>query len=198
MPISRQPIGIRESLKCNTLGYLEKRVAVMFWKRFGQTQRAGRLFNQASENWEQRQYFLLEGDKERATEASIEVIRLCQLSIQKDGRTADAYVLLATALLSSASQFSRRKNPDQYEFLLSRAAAVIHLWYSLPYKGNLISESTAAVGERLWRITVDQIMQDKKLSETDMVTLMYTYRNKLAANTISPASFPEIQKVIMG
>ena len=180
------------------LGYLGKRAVAMFWKRFGQAQQASKLFKQANEYWQQHEHFPLEGDERSADETCIEVIRLCQLSIQKDRRTADAYVLLATALLSTASQFSRHQNRDHYEFLLSRAAAVIQQWYSLPYKGNLVSEDTAAIGERLWRITVDQIMQDKKLSESDTLALMYSYRNELAANTVSPASFPEIQKVIMG
>ena len=168
----------------------------MFWNRFDHAQTTDELFNQANEHWHQRQRFILEGDEESSREARAEVIRLCQISIQNDERVGDAYVLLANALFSAASQISRYTNPGQYEFLMSRAMAVIHFWYSLPHRSFPVTKKIA-LGDRLWRMTVDQFMQDKELPENEVIALMDRYRDSLAAETIPPSSFPEIQQVIL-
>ena len=168
----------------------------MLWNKFDQAQITDELFNEANEHWQRRQRFILEGGEGSAREAQAEVIQLCQLSIQRDERVGDAYVLLAKALLSAASQVSRYTDPDQYEFLQCRAIAVIHLWYSLPHRSYPVTKNTAN-GDRLWRMTVDQLMQDKALPENEAIALMDSYRDSLSAATISPTSFPEIEKAIL-
>lgn len=170
----------------------------MFWKRFRSAQSAGKFFNQANEHWHQRQRFLLEGDEESERDACAEVIRLCQLSIQADQRSGDAYVLLANALTVATSHGPGRSDQERYEFLQSRAAAVIHLWYTLPHRGYPTTKiNNTAIGERLWRIMVDDISQDKSLPEDATVALVESYRDNLAAETTSPDSFEKIKGIIL-
>jgi len=168
----------------------------LFWKKFGQAQSANKLFNQASDHWRRRQQSLLQKDEAGAEQACLEVIRLCQLSIQSDEKMGDAYVLLSNALSVAASHTSMPSDPERYEFLQSRAAAVIHLWHSLPHRGYPITKNTAH-GERLWRIIVDDLTRDKSLSEDAVIALMESYRDSLAAETILPDSFDKIKAIIV-
>lgn len=196
MPTSKQLTGIRESLTFKDLGNVG-REAKLFWKRFGRAQSAGKLFNQANEHWHRRQRLLRDGDDEGARKACLETIRLCQLSIQGDERMGDAYVLLANALTVAASHDPGHSDQERYEFLQSRAAAVIHLWYTLPHRGYPTTKiNNTAIGERLWRIMVDDISQDKSLPEDATVALVESYRDNLAAETTSPDSFEKIQELI--
>lgn len=169
----------------------------MFWKKFKQAQSANELFNQASEQWRRRQRFMGEGDEERERAACVEVMRLCQLSIQADERMGDAYVLLANALTVAASHGSGRLDKERYEFLQSRAAAIIHFWYTLPHREYPITKNTA-IGERLWRIMVDDISQDKSLSKDAVIELIESYRDSLSGEAISPGSFEKIRGMILG
>ena len=169
----------------------------MFWKKFGQAQSANKLFNQASDHWRRRQQFLLQKDEAGAEQACLEVIRLCQLSIQSDEKMGDAYVLLSNALSVAASHTSGPSDPERYEFLQSRAAAVIHFWYSLPHRDYPITKNTAH-GERLWRILVDEVRRDKSLpSDNATIAVMESYRDNLAAETILPDSFDKIKAIIV-
>jgi len=170
----------------------------LFWKRFGQARSAGKLFNEATKHWvKMRSYFFVDEAKV-CTELS-EVIRLCQLSIERDERMGDAYVLLANALTSAASHGLGRSDQERYEFLQSRAAAVIHFWYTLPHRGYPITKrNTTVIGERLWRIMVDDISQDKSLPKNAVLTLMDSWRDSLATDTISLGSFQHIQEQIKG
>jgi len=158
-----------------------------------------RFFNQASEQWRRRQRFLLQGEEERAAEAAAEVVRLCQLALSASQRNGDAYVLLANALLSASFAGPGRSDPQRYEFLQARAAAVIHLWYSLPHRGYPITKSAnRAIGERMWRIAVDEIGHSRSLSsERAAIALMDSYRDTLAASVLSQASFQDIEGMIL-
>jgi len=165
----------------------------LFWNKFDQAQTTDELYNQANEHWHRRQRFIREGDGDRAREVCAEVVQLCQLSIQGNKKMGDTYVLLARALLSAASQISSYLNQEQHQFLQSRAIAVIHSWYSLPHRGYPVTKN-AAIGDRLWRITVDQLMQDRALPEGDVIALMDSYRDSLSVSTVSPDSFEEIKR----
>lgn len=169
----------------------------MFWKKFGQAQSANKLFNQASDHWRRRQQFLLQKDEAGAEQACLEVIRLCQLSIQSDEKMGDAYVLLSNALSVAASHTSGPLDPERYKFLQSRAAAVIHFWYSLPHRDYPITKNTSH-GERLWRILVDEVRRDMSLpSDNATIAVMESYRDNLAAETILPDSFEKIKTMIV-
>ncbi len=165
------------------------------WKRFGQARSAGKLFNEAAEHWRRRQNFLLQGDDESAQKACADVVRLCQISIQSDQKEGDAYVLLANALLSAASEFSKYTNPDQHKFLWLNGAAVIQLWHSLPHRGYPITKNQA-IGDGLWRITVDELKEEEGLTESEAINLMNSYKNRLATYAISPSSFEGIREIV--
>jgi hypothetical protein len=160
-----------------------------------QPRSAYKLFNYANERWHQRQRFLLDGDEEKARKACVEVIRLCQLSIEADRRIGDAYVMLANALSVAASRVPRNLDRESYEFLLSRAAAVIHFWYSLPHRGYPTTKNTA-IAEQLWRSIFDGVKEHKALPEDAALALMNSYRDSFAADTISTSSFDELERVI--
>jgi hypothetical protein len=165
------------------------------WKKFGETRSARRLFNQAADHWRRRQ-FLLKEDEAGAEQACLEVIRLCQLSIQSDEKMGDAYVLLSNALSVAASHTYVPSDLERYEFLQTRAAAVIHFWYTLPHRGYPITKDKTH-GERLWRIIFDEVRRDKSLPSEDAATkLMESYRDSLAAEAILPDSFGKIKSII--
>jgi hypothetical protein len=62
-------------------------------------------------------------------EGLAEIVRLCQLGIQKQKGNGDAYVLLANAYLLAAGEV-RPKDGSHYEYFLSRACAVAFQWAS--------------------------------------------------------------------
>ena len=108
----------------------------------------------------------------------------------------DAYILLANTLMNLANQIFEQAESSHYEFLLSRAAAVIHFWHSLPYRNYPISKN-AKIGEHLWGKAVQEIIQDKSVSELTALALLDSYRDSLAAETISPKSFENLKEVIL-
>ncbi len=169
----------------------------MFWKKLKKAQSANKLFSQANQAWRQRKCCLLNGDDDGAKQACIEVIRLCQLSLDEDERIGDAYVLLANALLAEASHLSRQSNPYQYSLLQPRGASVIHWWHSLPHRGYPITKNKA-IGDQLWSSAVEQLMRDKATPEDGVLSLMNSWKDSLAVNTISPISFQHIKELIDG
>ncbi|MFC1955000.1 hypothetical protein ACFLWZ_00410 [Chloroflexota bacterium] len=164
----------------------------MFWKKFGQVHSASKLFAQANEYWREAKQYVLEGKQKSADESLVEIIRFCQLAIESDERMGDAYILLANALMNLANQISERDS-SQYDFLQSRAAAVIHFWHNLPYRNYPISKN-AEIGERLWSKVAQELTYDKSLSEP--TTLLDSYRDSLAAETILPTSFEKIKEIL--
>ncbi len=158
--------------------------------------RSEKLFNQANEHWHRHQSFLLDGNDERATEACVEVVRLCQQAISASPKNGDAYVLLANALISGAYRCNLPLDQKRYEFLLTRAAAVIHFWYCLPHRGYPITRNKE-IGERLWRSILEQLMYDKALTENPVIALMSSYKDNFAAEAISPSSFLQIREIVL-
>ncbi|HEY49817.1 MAG TPA: hypothetical protein G4O13_07210 [Dehalococcoidia bacterium] len=167
----------------------------MVWKRFSQGSPADKHLNEAEKHWRNHQNYLLKNDAYMATDACSEVIRLSQTAIQSDKQMGDAYVLLASALSSAASQYSREKYPDEFNFLHSRAAAVIQQWYVLTQSGSLTTKKKS-IGEELWRKTVGEIKENEELPEREAIVLMNSCRRDLAASAVSPSSFREISDII--
>lgn len=167
----------------------------MFSKRFKQAHEAGKYFNQANEYWRKAKQYVLKGKQKRADESLVEVIRCCQLAIECDERTGDAYILLSNGLINLAGQMTEQADSGQHEFMLSRAAAVIHLWHSLPYRNYPISKN-AKIGEQLWRKIIQEIIQNQSMSESAALSLLDSYRDSLADESISPKSFKKIKRII--
>ncbi|OGN96758.1 MAG: hypothetical protein A2Z77_04035 [Chloroflexi bacterium RBG_13_51_36] len=168
----------------------------MFLKRFKRAHDAGRYFNQANEYWREAKQYVLEGKQKRADDSLVEVIRCCQLATECDERMGDAYILLSNALMNLANQMSEQAESAQHESLLSRAAAVIHFWHSLPYRNYPISKN-AKIGEQLWRKVIQEIMQKESMSESTALSLLDSYRDSLAADTISPTSFAKTRDIVL-
>lgn len=166
----------------------------MFWKRFKQTHNAGRFFNQANECWREAKQYVLDGKQKSADESCVEVIRLCQLAIESDKLAGDAYILLANALMNLANQVSEQAESSQRDYLLSRAMAVIHFWYTLPHRDYPVSKN-AEIGEQLWATMVQQLIHNKSQSESAALSLLDSFRDSLAAETVSPKSFEEIKRI---
>jgi len=166
----------------------------LIWKRFKQAHDAGRYFNQANEYWREAKQYVFEGKQKSANESLVEVIRFCQIAIESDERMGDAYILLANALMNLANQVSERAEPSQRDYLLSRAIAVIHFWYTLPYRGYPVSKN-AKIGEQLWTTMVQQLTHNKSLSESAALPLLDSYRDSLAPETVSPKNFEEIKRI---
>lgn len=169
----------------------------MSLKQFRKAHDASRYFNKANGHWREAKQDVLEGKQRSANESLAEVIRYCQLAIEADERIGDAYILLANALMNLANQVSEQTETSEFEFLLSRAAAVIHLWHSLPYRRYPISKNWE-IGEQLWTKAIQKLRHDKSLSETTALSLLGSYRDNLATDIVSPRSFEEIEVIILG
>ena len=76
---------------------------------------------------------------------------------------------------------------------------MIHLWYSLRHEAWANTKSAnRAIGERMWRIAVDEIAHSRSLSsEPAAIALMDSYRDSLAASVLSEASFADIRGMIL-
>lgn len=169
----------------------------MFWKRFRQAQSAGTLFKQANEHWRKMQAYV-EIDESRLCDELAQVVYFCQQAIHQDSKCGDAYILLANALTSAASHGPSQSNLERYEFLQSRAAATIHLWYTLPHRSYPITTgNNTKLGDSLWDMIVGDICHDKNLQRNAAISLIESYRDTLAAHTISPDSYEAIYSMIV-
>ena len=167
----------------------------MFKKRFNQARSATKLFNEANKHWVQAGQSLQAKDEPKLAKDLIEVIKLCQLSIEADEQYGDSYILLADALLLAGTS-DPRKNRERSWFLITRAAAVIRAWYSLPHRGYPITKNMAR-GEQLYQTILEIVNVGEIQSKDDTMRLIDTYRDTLAAKTISCAGLNEISNVIL-
>jgi hypothetical protein len=159
--------------------------------------KSGGLFNQANEQWRKAKHFSSEGNDEKVKEACVEVVSLCQQALSADPKEGDAYVLLANALMATAHIWNISPTQEIYESLLSRSAAVIHLWYCLPHRGYPITKNKE-IGDGLWKRILEELMHEKALSENAARNLMQSYKDNLADESISPNSFMKIREIMLG
>lgn len=89
------------------------------------------LFNQANQHWQVMRQAVLSGSDRLAQGELLEVVRLCQESIQANPqKEGDAYVLLTNSLLRGSDVYDAADE----ELLLRYAAASIYSWWYLPHK----------------------------------------------------------------
>jgi hypothetical protein len=93
---------------------------------FGRRKRQRDPFNEALEHY--RRLYSIE-DPSAYREELAEIIRLCQLGIEKQRGNGDAYVLLANAYLLASAEV-RLRDDSLYGYFLSRACAVAYQWAS--------------------------------------------------------------------
>lgn len=92
---------------------------------------SSRLFNEANQHWQMMKQGLLTGDERTGQRELLEVVRLCQESIQANPqKEGDAYVLLTNTLLRGSTVYDHANK----DLLLKYAAACIYSWWTLPYK----------------------------------------------------------------
>lgn len=168
----------------------------LFGKRFSQVRSASKLFNEATKYWAKAGKSLQAKDERKLIRDLIEVIRFCQLSIEADEQYGDSYVLLADALLLAGTFDSRSADRRRSWFLVTRAAAVIHAWYSLPHRGYPITKNVAR-GEQLFKTILEIVNAGEIQSKDATMKLIDTYRDTLAAQIISPAGLNEISDVLL-
>ncbi|MFQ6000251.1 MAG: tetratricopeptide repeat protein [Anaerolineae bacterium] len=155
---------------------------------------ASGLFNEAADRYRKLRY--LYGDEQRFLDELAKIIQLCQLAIDKDEKHGDSYILLANALSLAASRH-RFRDESNYEFLISRAAAVIDLWASSPYTG-FPSCKNPQIGRTLQQSIFNEIQEWRKLNPEQTQKLVDSYRLEFGYEAISPLSYPEIVATVIG
>lgn len=154
------------------------------------------LFNEATDHYRKLRYLF--DHKRRFAQELAEIVRLCQMAIDKEPRLGDAYVLLANALSLAAFEW-RFKDDETYEFLISRAAGVIHLWATEPIKEfPLTKPETKQIALQLWNGIAERISELKKQPFRSVEEQMVVYRDTLSQEALSVLNYEMIRRRIMG
>ncbi|MCB0174216.1 MAG: tetratricopeptide repeat protein [Anaerolineae bacterium] len=145
------------------------------------------LFNQALSEF--RKLHNLRDDTERFIITVLEVIRLCQLAIQKSKSDGDAHVLLANAYYLAALTILG----EGYAYCLPRAAAVIYQW-----KTNRLYTKNLANGEKIYQNVLEAIEHPMpgwttNMSFEDNIKDMHS---RLYHEAINPDSTVELKKIL--
>jgi len=166
------------------------------FKRFDKARTAGKYFNEANKYWKRaEQPFKAKGEFALANNL-IELIRNCQLAIAEDENYGDAYVLLADALLLAGVSDPIKADKERSWYLVTRAAAVIYTWYTLPNRDYPITKNVRQ-GETLFQTILDIVNAGELEVKKDPMKLINSYREQYADNTISPEGLEEISDVLL-
>ncbi|HAL60951.1 MAG TPA: hypothetical protein DCP08_00905 [Chloroflexi bacterium] len=152
------------------------------------------LFNEATDHYRKLRYLF--DDRRRFAQELAEIVRLCQIAIDKNPRLGDAYVLLANALSLAALKW-RFKDDDTYEFLISRAAGVIHLWATEPIKEYPLAQNKE-IALQLWSGIAERISELKKQPLQSIEEQMTVCRDTVGRETLSVLNYEMIRRRIMG
>lgn len=152
------------------------------------------LFNEATDHYRKLRYLF--DDRRRFAQEVAEIVRLCQIAIDKNPRLGDAYVLLANALSLAALKW-RFKNDDTYEFLISRAAGVIHFWATEPIKEFPLTKNKE-IALQLWPGIAERISELKKQPSQSIEEQMTVCRDTVGRETLSVLNYEMIRRRIMG
>lgn len=167
-----------------------------FFERFGKTRTAGRYFNEANKYWKIAERPFKAKDEFALVQNLVEVIRNCQLALGEDDNYGDAYVLLADALLLAGVSDPIKADKERSWYLVTRAAAVIHTWYTLPNRDYPITKNVRQ-GEKLFRTILDIVNAGESNANKYPMKLINSYREQYAADTISPEGLEEISDVLL-
>ncbi len=147
------------------------------------------LYNKANQHWEFMKQALLSGDDRQAQIELLEVVRLCQESIQANPqKQGDAYVLLANALLRGSDLYQDADEP----LLIKYAAACIHSWWTLPYNRSPITRHYD-LGLR-WYQKVSQKLQT--FGSQNLEASMSEYGSLYGSLVTSPSGFQNIRAAL--
>lgn len=166
------------------------------FKRFNKARTAGKYFNEANKYWKRAEQPFRAKDEFALANNLIEVIRNCQLAIAEDENYGDAYVLLANALLLAGISDPIKANRERSWYLVTRAAAVIYTWYTLPNRGYPVTKNVRQ-GEDLFRTILDIVNAGELEAEKDPMKLINSYREQYARDTISQKGLERISDVLL-
>ena len=167
-----------------------------FLERFGKTRSAGRYFNEANKYWKSAEQPFKARDELALAHNLIEVIRNCQLALVEDDNYGDAYVLLADALLLASVSDPIKADKERSWYLVTRAAAVIYTWYTLPNRGYPITKNVSQ-GEKLFQTILGIVNAGELEASKYPMKLMNSYREQYASDTISPGGLEDICDVLL-
>jgi hypothetical protein len=165
-------------------------------KRFDKARTAGNYFNEANKYWKRAEQPFKAKDEFALGQDLIEVIRNCQLALAEDENYGDAYVLLANALLLAGVSDPIKANKERSWYLVTRAAAVIYTWYTLPNRDYPISKNVRQ-GEKLFQTILGIINAGELEANKYPMKLINSYREKHANDTISPEGLEGISDVLL-
>jgi superkiller protein 3 len=170
----------------------------MFWKRAKGAHSSVQHFNQAADAWKKADRVFRRGRTRELDQLLVEVVQHCQLSLEADNRSGDAYVLLADALLCAAVSGESSPDDERYRYLTSRAAAVIGFWNDSPFKTYPFAKGkNAARGARVYELLRNIVAAEARGSTThDADQTMKELASQLMPHVVSPSSFREIAQVI--
>jgi hypothetical protein len=166
------------------------------FKRFDKARTAGKYFNEANKYWKRAKQPFIAEDEFTLARKLVEVIRNCQLAIAEDENHGDAYVLLADALLLAGVSEPIKANKERSWYLVTRAAAVIDTWYTLPNRGYPVTKNLIQ-GEKLFRTILDIVNAGELEAQKDPMKLINSYREQYAKDTISQKGLEEISDVLL-
>lgn len=166
------------------------------FKSFGKAPTAGKYFNEANKYWKRAEQPFKAKDEFALANNLIEVIRNCQLAIAEDGNYGDAYVLLADALLLAGVSDPVKADKERSWYLVTRAAAIIYTWYTLPNRNYPITKNVRQ-GEKLFQTILNIVNAGELEAEKDPMKLINSYCEQYADNTISPEGLEEISDVLL-
>lgn len=167
-----------------------------FFERFGKTRTAGRYFNEANKYWKRAEQPFKTKDEFVLANNLIEVIRNCQLAIAEDENYGDAYVLLADALLLAGVSDPIKADKERSWYLVTRAAAVIYTWYTLPNRDYPITKNVRQ-GEKLFQTILGIVNAGESDANKYPMKLINSYCEQYANDTISPEGLEEISDVLL-
>lgn len=148
-------------------------------------------FNKALEHYRKLEHTM--GNSQRHRAELLEIIRLCQRSIQQLKGGGDAYVLLANAMAMAAIQARIDGRELAHEYLLSRASAVIYHW-SL---GGVWTRNER-IGDHVLGMVANQLAEWKDLASTQVGPEMQVLHAKFYDEAVDPRTLPMIRHVLMG
>lgn len=167
-----------------------------FLERFGKTRAADRYFNEANKYWKRAEQPFKTEDEFALANNLIEVVRNCQLAIAEDENYGDAYVLLADALLLAGVSDPVKTDKERSWYLVTRAAAVIYTWYTLPNRNYPITKNVKR-GENLFQTILKIVNAGELEAEKTPMKLINIYCQQYSDNTLSPEGLEEISDVLL-
>jgi hypothetical protein len=167
-----------------------------FFEGFGKTRSAGRYFNEANKYWTSAEQPFKAKDELTLAHNLIEVIKKCQLALAEDDNYGDAYVLLADALLLAGVSEPIMADKERSWYLVTRAAAVIYTWYTLPNRNYPITKNVRQ-GEKVFQSILGIVNAGELEADKYPMKLMNNYREQYANSAISPEGLEEISDVLL-